>query len=497
MNLAQRRNAGPILLAVLLATVPLAGCLDLSPSGSASPEDPRDLGDQGPLELKQILGDPANSGLGSWPGLIDASPTTHDLDGDGTQEVIVHSSDRTVYVFDPTTGRALTTFKTTYPPAWHTQSILNSVGADTLVPGQSPSIVVSNHAAYVSAWEIHADAQDDGSFVAERSWEHRMDRCTKSPSMDAAPELVDLDGDGELEILVQTEEVGLYALEPDGTVLWHHCWAGGNSAPTSADVDGDGRPEAIFASDDGLLSVFDGKTGNPQWTFDVGDHGVHPGSIIEAPTVADIDGQPPLEVLFTARSAEIDDPDRYEKNHMAIFAVRQNPDTYQAELVWMRQPSWANPMSNTRLLVQDVDDDGEADIFGMDWNTMGHRPGDWERLGPAHVFRLDAQGDDVWVREMDTWWSNKDIALIDADGDGELEVLANAPADDGDGLWWLSADDGSAEGAAPTSPWKISRGAHVVDLTMDGSQELLVTATLDDPDVDRGGILHYAIAAQR
>lgn len=488
------RSAGPVLLALLLVTVPLVGCVDTGPSESQPTEDAPRPGGEGALDLKKILGDPANSGLESWPARVDATSTTHDLDGDGIQEVIVHSSDRMVYVFDPTTGRALTTLKTSYPPAWHTESVLNRVAADTLVPGHSPSIVVANHAAYVSSWKIDTDPQAEGSLVAEKRWELRMDRCRESPSMDGDPELVDLDGDDELEILVQTEEVGLYALEPNGTVRWHHCWAGGNSAPTSADVDGDGRSEAIFASDSGLLAVFDGKTGDPQWTFDVTDHGIHPGSVIEAPTVADLDGQPPLEILFTARSAKIDDPNRYDENRMAIFAVRQNPDTYQAELVWMRQPDWANPMSNTRLVVQDVDDDGKADVFGMDWNTIGHRPGDWERLGPAHVFRLDAQGEDVWVREMDTWWSNKNIALVDVDGDGNLEVLANAPTGGGDGLWWLSAEDGSAEGAIATSPWKVSRGPQVVDLTMDGSYELLVASTFDDPEVDRGGILLYDIA---
>ncbi len=478
------RPSIPLLIALLLVTVPLVGCVQSDSSADSV---------SGDVALQQRLGDPATSGLDDWPGPIEATPTTYDLNGDGVEEVLAHSRDRTVYAFDPSSGQALATLHTSYPPSWHTEAILNSVAADKLAPGEDPSIVVSNPAAYLSRWQVDQSAGDGGQLAVEKVWEHRMDTCNDSPSMDGGPVLADLDGDGELEILVQGEEQGLYAVEPNGTLRWHHCWAGGNSAPTVADLDGDGRLEAIFASDDGLLAVLDGGSGEPMWTFDVNAHGVHPGSMPQTPTVADLDGELPLEVLFIARSAEIDDPDRYDENHMAIFAVGQDPETWKAELKWMRQPDWANPMSITKLVVDDVDDDGEADIFGMDWNTIGHRPGNWEVLGPANVFRLDAQGQDVWVRQVDTWWSNSNIALADFDQDGAREVLVNAPAGEGDGLWRISADSGKAEARLAVSPWKVTRGPQLLDLDADGSGELVVAASLDDPDVQRGAILVYSL----
>src|SRR5687767_387626 len=67
----------------------------------------------------------------------------------------------------------------------------------------------------------------------------------------------------------------------------------------------------------------------------------------------------------------------------------------------------------------------------IDRNTIGHRPGDWERPGPAHVFRLDRHGEDVWVREIDACWSNQDILVADSDGDGEADVLVNGPGEGG------------------------------------------------------------------
>src|ERR1041385_7954962 len=85
--------------------------------------------------------------------------------------------------------------------------------------------------------------------------------------MDAKAVLADV-GDGDQEVFLQTEEVGDYALKWDGTTAWKQCWGGGNSDPVVDDLDGDGHPEAIFAADDGFLSVFDAATGTPRWTFD-------------------------------------------------------------------------------------------------------------------------------------------------------------------------------------------------------------------------------------
>jgi hypothetical protein len=108
----------------------------------------------------------------------------------------------------------------------------------------------------------------------------------------------------------------------------------------------------------------------------------------------------------------------------------------------------------------------------MDWNTIGHYPGNWERLGPAHVFRLDASGNDVWVREVDAWWSNQDIALANVDGTG-LELLVNGPGGGYDGLWRLSPATGAAVGFLPLSDWKMTRGAVLHDLRHDGRMQLV------------------------
>ncbi len=478
----------PWLLVMALLTVPASGCLlsseEQAPasnwSGAAHPE------------LVQVLGDPDASGISDWPDPIDNTPDTHDFDGDGVEEIIAHSDDTNVYVFDADSGDALASFSTTYPPAWHVERILNEPVAASLNPGEPASIVVSNHAGYVSVWTYAPQDSEDDELAFHKQWEKRMDGCDESPSMDAGPVLADLTDDGSLEILAQTEEQGFFALEDDGSVLWEHCWAGGNSRPVAADLGEDGTMEAIFASDSGFLSVIDGASGNPLWTFDASQH-VRPASVTVAPTIADLDGEAPLEILFTARNATHAEEENYEDNHVTIFAIRGDRSTGESEMIWMRQPEWANPLSYTRLIVEDVDDDGRQDIFGMDWNTMGHRPGNWTQLGPANVFRLDADGEDVWVRQVDSWWSNVDLALADFDGDGTQELLVKAPVQGKDGLWRLDAETGGAEGFLSTSPWKVLRAPEPVDLDGDGSMELVFPVRHTDESLDRGAVLVYEI----
>jgi hypothetical protein len=417
------------------------------------------------------LGDPDTSALDEWPGMFDTTPATFDLDGDGVDEVIAHAVDMQVYVFGAD-GRVKARLSTTMPSDWYVERVLNGVGVGVLRPGERPSIVVTNHAAFVTVWTVSSSSSSRITF--DKSWERRMDDCHENPGMDAGPALADLDGDGGLEVLVQTEEVGFYALRADGSTLWSQCWAGGNAAPVAEDLDGDGQPEVIVGSDAGQLSVLDGRSGQPLWTFDASRH-VRPASISVQPTVADLDGVGEKEILFTVRDVPDADPATWPAAHMAILAVHRDRTTWQPELVWMRQPAWANPLSYTRLLATDVDGDGATDIFGMDWNTVGHEPGHWERLGPAHVFRLDAAGQDVWVQTLDTWWSNKDIALADMDGDGDLDVVANGPSPAGfDSLVTLDADTGEPLHHLALPGWQVMRGPVLADLRHDGTMQLLV-----------------------
>lgn len=444
------------------------------------------------LKPLRVLGDPATSGLGKWPGDFDAAPLkTYDFDGDGTQEVVAHSNDTTVHVYSASTGRLLAQLRTTYPPAWHVERVLNGVEAARLAPGEEPSIVVANHAAYVSVWRFDPAKSNAQRFHFDKVWEKRMDTFYANAGMDAKPVLGDLDRDGKVEIVVQTEERGVYALRAaDGSMLWKQGIGGGNSEPVIADLDDNGKVEVLFASDSGVLTCIEGATGRTLWTFEAGKQGITPASISVAPVVADLDGQSPKEILFTARDAHAREVARFGENHVAIMAVRPPVAGGVAELLWKVQPAWAHPLSYTHLVVHDVTGDGVPEVLGMDWNTIGHIPGNWEHLGPAHVFALDAQGNELWMRELESWWSNKDIVLGDFDGDGKLEVLANGPRDGYDGLWRLDAATGASEAFLPVWPWKVQRAPVVADIFGRGTMQLVIAVEPLEPErAAQGAIL--------
>ncbi len=419
---------------------------------------------------------------------FDAAPKAFDLDGDGTDEIIAQGNDTNVYVFDSSTGKVLAKLPTTTPANWYVERVLNPVEAAVLAPGQPASIVVSTHAAYLAVWRYDAAQSGDGRMGFTKAWELRLDDCHFDPSADAKPALADVDGDGTLEIAAQTEENGLYLFGADGKLRWKRCAAGGNANPLFDDLDGDGHPEAVFASDSGVVTVLDARSGDVSWTFDAGKL-LWPASISVAPTVGELDGVSPKELLFTARHAGSRDPRDFPKYHMAIFAVHGDAGAeHGGSMLWMRQPEWANPLSYTRLQVADVDRDGRADVFGMDWNTIGHKPGNWEALNRTNLFRLDAAGNDVWVRNVTAWWSNKDILLGDGDGDGDMDVMANGANLGIDGIYRFSAATGAEEGFLPAAGWKVLRGPQILDLRHDGGRQVVLpVATKAGPE--KGAIL--------
>lgn len=443
-------------------------------------------------KLTLTLGDPRTSGLAKWTPDFDAAPVkAFDFDGDGDQELVAHGNDTKVYVFDARTGRVLATLPTTYPPAWHIERILNGVEAARLRPGEPPSIVVTNHAAYLAVWQFVPGNSTPDKFTFKKSWEQRLPATSgEGVSMDAKPVLADLEGHGELAIIVHEEERNGYAFRPDGKLLWKASTGGGNAEPAVGDLDGDGTPEVVFASDSGLVTVVDGRTGATRWTYDAGAT-LWPASISVAPTIAELDGAAPKEVVFTARDAR--DRKDFRQNHMAVFAVHGVDGRGVA--LWTVRPSWANPLSYTHLIVHDVDGDGAPDVCGQDWNTIGHIPGDWDLLGPAHVFCLDADGSEKWVREVQSWWSNKDLVLGDLDGDGRLDLLTETSSIEyGDVLLLLDAATGTPRSQLSLGSWKLERGPIVADLYGSGRTQMVAPVrTLDD--APQGALLLFDLRA--
>jgi hypothetical protein len=194
--------------------------------------------------------------------------------------------------------------------------------------------------------------------------------CFPSEPITVIP--AELDGDPDLEILGSVPG-GIVALELDGTELWFaEVWDAeeGDQAfwlGASADIDGNGRSDVVFQSGRRLFAVDD--RGSVLWSSEFSDSG---GSLWGGPVITDLQGDGRLEVLAAANEE--------------LAAV----DALTGVKVARSFTAYAHGHSNS-LAIADLDGDniGEILVPGPDdgivvFGTYNEGPYDveprWERL---------------------------------------------------------------------------------------------------------------------
>jgi outer membrane protein assembly factor BamB len=418
------RTRNTALLAALLALVPVAAALPT---------------------LERTIA----PGAGAFNGLEMAFA---DFRGDGHIEVVAQSDDGSVYVLDPRTGTTLARFAPgnagCTSSCYSFEGVSGPINAPQVMDMDGDGlldVVVANTAAVVARYEFNPGASSATHFAFDKKWEHRYNQYQSFTTMDASPVVADLNGDGKKDIVVVTEEKGVFAVRVDGSTMWQMGVPGGHASPSVRDLDGDGRPEVVIARDDGIVEARSGSSGGLKWSFDARSY-VRPASVPMAPTLSDITGDGRPDVLFAARDAH--DTGNYANDHMMVFAL----DSWGHQL-WRFQPSWAPPLSHTRPIVVSVG--GQLSVLGGDWNTIGHKPGNFERVGPGHVFLLDAHGHERWHRDLNAGSgaaaSNKDLAVADVVGDGTQQVIAPGTKDGQAGYLLFDLATGTSRGFLPGS----------------------------------------------
>ena len=76
-------------------------------------------------------------------------------------------------------------------------------------------------------------------------------------SIDSSPAIADLDGEGDMEIIVGSNDGKLYIFNSTGQVDWSYQTGGAvYSSPAIADINNDGNLEIIVGSEDGKIYAF-------------------------------------------------------------------------------------------------------------------------------------------------------------------------------------------------------------------------------------------------
>ncbi len=264
-------------------------------------------------------------------------------------------------------------------------------------------------------------------------WSYTTDN-TMSPS---SPSLADIDGDGNLEVVIGTANFantgGIYVIKADGTLLWKYETGdyGTYASPAIDDLDGDGNPEIVFVSYAGKITVLN-HDGTVKWLLDKGSAGTKAA-------IADVTGDGNLEVIAGAAGK-------------TWLLQADGTEIWNKNFIIGTEPAFA-----------DLNGDGKLEIV-------------FAAAGTKTVVALKADGSTLWTSPAagDDFQLSLSI-MNDVTGDGvpdvavgcrDKKVYVYSGADGA--LWWSYLTVGRVFGIA------------VADLDGDGVDDVIATATKGD-----------------
>jgi len=371
-----------------------------------------------------------------WPktvgGNVFASPVAVDLHADGsTLEVVVACEDSSVYVWD-CYGNLLSGWPVDLVHKSNTTPAIGNIDTSDqeleIVVGAkdgSGTLYCLNHnGTAVSGWPI-----------------------TLGIPINSAATLADLNGDGELEVIVACGD-SLHVRESDGTLYsgWPQ-YTGYTSilftSPSVADFDGDGNLEIAIAGYPSTLYMFE-DDGTLAWDESL------IGTFVWAPLSAgdlDWDGLPELLVQD------------YHSSLSRLYAFNgdgTSPAGWETPIQVGRQ-------ARSGASLGDIDGDGRLEVFIGDGNS-------------GYVYGYSSDGNPL----PGTWGSGVQIAaqvyapigIADIDGDGEDEIIALGNTIDK--MYVLETDGTLIDAWCRSLDGDIYAAPCIADIDLDEDPEVLI-----------------------
>jgi len=280
--------------------------------------------------------------------------------------------------------------------------------------------------------------------------------------------LYDLDGDSMLEVIYVSDQEA-HVFEADGTE-WTSGWpvpltASAHGTPAVGDVDRDGRPE-IFLTEWNRMHLLDIEGNDlPGWPLEIDDARF---AVLSSAALADLDGDRDLEIVVPAL--------RYE----TVTKARTEVYVFQHDGTMV--PGWPQQerIENTECapIVTDLEGDGISEILiGSELITVTTNPPN--TVHNARVHAWDAAGNTKagfpWTTDQYTSAVTM-LTAADMDGDGSMEIFADAGLRGQDGRGYVFGLDAGGQELTgfPLRPAgeTVLNGAVLGDVDLDGDLEL-------------------------
>ncbi|MCU0723648.1 MAG: FG-GAP-like repeat-containing protein, partial [Planctomycetes bacterium] len=383
--------------------------LPLDPDRDGSPDffAVTEVGEIGRFAVRP--GGPALLWSRSLEGSALTLPVLCDLDGDGALEAVLLCPARSLVLVVGADGDERARFRAEGTPLSVQPADLDDDGDLELVVATERSVAAFRVRSRPEILEIetghpHEQPVLPGDFDGDGKLDYLFDRESILEAWDGAERRpmwrgppgdwrdviatpADVDGDGDQDLVVaRGYKNAVCVLEGrSGAILWERQTGSAAYTPARvADLDADGKPEAVVFTRRGELLCLAAADGREKWSENLGA-GIHP------PAVADVDGDGRPEVV-------VDVPGR--RPVVLVLDGATGREEARAEF---------RNRSTTATVACDVDGDGRADLFHGCFTGLFRR--------------LDGRGRVVWKARHGLSPVHCTPVVRDVDGDGSAEVV--------------------------------------------------------------------------
>jgi hypothetical protein len=260
---------------------------------------------------------------------------------------------------------------------------------------------------------------------------------TTGESVTSSPALGDIDGDGDMEVVVGSYDDHVYAWHHDGSTVsgWPKKtgWCV-SSSPALGDIDGDGDIEIVVGSGDNNVYAWhhDGSTVSG-WPKKTGSR------VSSSPALGDIDGDGDIEIVVGSADYK-------------VYAWHHDGSTVSG---WPKKTGW---WVHSSPALGDIDGDSDMEVVVGSYDDNVYA---WHHDGSAVSGWPNKTGGDVYSSP----------ALGDIDGDGDMEVVVGSS----DHTVYAWHHDGSAVNGWPkTTGFNVGSSPALGDIDGDGDIEVVV-----------------------